>query len=254
MQVDWITTIAQIINFLVLVYLLKRFLYRPIVAAMGRRETNIAQRLDEAAQQSAAAQQQTETYDQKLRELEQQSAQLIEEAKREAETQRAELLDALRGEIAEIRSRWRSEVERERQAFLAQTRQLVGEQVCRVAQQAFADLADSKLENQMLGVFLQKIAAVPAEDKARLAETATEKGLTVQTHFPLSPEMQNKLTAAIHEQISNALAVHFEQAADLICGICLRGPGFKLAWNLDSYLAHIDEQLADHLNVATPGK
>ena len=45
MQVDWITTIAQIINFLVLVYLLKRFLYGPIVSAMIHREAHIAERV-----------------------------------------------------------------------------------------------------------------------------------------------------------------------------------------------------------------
>ncbi len=254
MQIDWITTLAQIINFLVLVYLLKRFLYRPIVAAMGRREAQIAQRLDAAAQQSATAQQQTEAYTEKLRELEQQRAQLIEDAKREADTERAQLLDALRAEVDQIRSRWYAEVERERQAFLARTRQMMGEQVCQVARHALGDLANSQLEAQMLDVFLQKIAEVPAEDKARLAETASEKGLTVQTHFPLSPESQNHITAVIHKHIGAALAVSFEQQADVICGIALRGPGFKLEWNLESYLAHIDEQLAGHLNVATPGE
>lgn len=254
MQIDWITTVAQIINFLVLVYLLKRFLYRPIVAAMSRREAHIARRLDEATQQSAEAQQQSDAYNNKIQELEQQREQLMEEAKREAEAQRTQLLNALRSEIADIRTRWHEEVERERQAFLAQTRQMVGDQVCLVARQAFGDLADVELENRILDVFLRKVAQVPAQDKARLAKTATEKGLMVQTRFPLSPEMRKKITTIIHEQIDAALAVHFEQAPELICGISLRGPGFKLEWNLESYLAHIDEQLSGHLKVATSGE
>lgn len=253
MTVDWITTIAQITNFLVLVYLLKRFLYRPIVAAMSRREAHIAQRLDEAAEQSAAAQQQIEAYNEKVRELEWQREQLMENAKRDAETQRTQLLDALRDEIAAIRNRWHEEVERERQAFLAQTRRMVGEQVCQVARQAFGDLADAELESQMLNVFLRKMAGVPSQDKARLAETATEKGLTVQTRFPLSPVMQEQLTTLIHDQIGAALVVQFEQAPELICGIAVRGPGFKLEWNLASYLAGIDEQLSRQLHVASPG-
>lgn len=250
MQVDWITTIAQIINFLVLVYLLKRFLYRPIVAAMDRREAHIAQRLDDAQQQLATAQQQTDTYNNQLAQLEQQREQLLENARHEAEAQRAELLDALRGEIAGVRAHWQEEVQRERQAFLAQTRQLVGEQVCQVARQAFAELADTELEKQMLSVFLQKIADVSDADKARLAKTALEKGLIVQTHFPLSPAMQTSITRQIHAQIDTTLAVNFEQIPELICGIALRGPGYKLEWNLQGYLAHIDEQLADHLDVA----
>jgi len=254
MQVDWITTIAQIINFLVLVYLLKRFLYRPIVAAMNRREAHIAQRLDEAAEQSATAQQKTDAYNEKIRKLELQRDQLMEDARHDAETQRAQLLDALRDEIAVIRTRWHEEVQREKQAFLAQTRQMVGEQVCQVARQAFGDLADAELESQMLNVFHRKMAGIPSQDKASLAESATDKGLTVQTGFPLSTEMQAQLITLIHDQLNSALAVHFEQVPALICGIALRGAGFKLEWNLESYLAHIDEQLSSPLHVASSNR
>ena len=45
MDVDWITVSAQIVNFLILVWLLKRFLYRPVLNAMNRREQRIHQRL-----------------------------------------------------------------------------------------------------------------------------------------------------------------------------------------------------------------
>jgi F-type H+-transporting ATPase subunit b len=254
MQVDWITTIAQIINFLVLVYLLKRFLYRPIVAAMERRETHIAQRLKDAAEQSTEAQQQGNAYREQLQELERQREQLIAKAKNEAEAQRIQLMDALRDEISSIRMRWIEEVEREQQAFLAQARQMVGEQVCLVARQALGDLADTALEKQMLRVFQQKLAETPADDKAKLAESATESGLVVQTRFPLPPTMQESITIIIHEQLAAELSVQFEESVELICGISLKAPGFKLEWNLESYLAHIDEQLASRLSVATLGE
>ncbi len=251
MQIDWITTIAQIINFLVLVYLLRRFLYQPIVAAMSRREEDISQRLEQAAQQSTLAQQQSAKYNEKVRELEQQREQLIEEAKREAEAQRTHLLNELRDEIATVRARWQDEVKREQQAFLAQARQLVGEQVCLVARQSLGDLADAELENQILSVFLKKLTKVSAQDKAKLAQSAIKKGLIVQTHFPLAQAMQEKITAIIYEQIAPALLVHFEQTPELICGINLKGPGFKLEWNLESYLTNINEQLSSQLAMAT---
>jgi F-type H+-transporting ATPase subunit b len=251
MQVDWITTIAQIINFLVLVYLLKRFLYQPIIAAMDRREAHITERLAVAAQQSAEAQQQGEDYRKQLQEWDRQRDQLITEAKKEAEAQRTYLMDELRGEIASIRTRWHEEVEREQQAFLAQARQMVGEQVCLVARQALDDLANVELEKQMLDIFQQKLSAVSEDDKTRLAQSAAETGLRVQTHFRLLPAMQETIHTIIHEQLGHELVIHFEQVPELICGISLKAPGFKLDWNLDSYLAHIDEQLVSRLSVAT---
>lgn len=249
MQIDWITTIAQIINFLVLVYLLKRFLYQPIVATIDRRESHIAQRLEEASVQSATAEQKTIAYDEKLRELEQQKEQFLEEAKSEANAQRAQLLDALREEIAATRSHWQAEVQSERQAFLLQTRQLVGEQVCEVARQALQELADNTLEQQMLTVFVKKLTELSNDDKTRLAQTAKDKGLIVQTHFPLTPERQAMVTQQIHEQIVPDLSVDYVVVPELICGVALRGPGYKLEWNLDNYLTQIAEQLDDHLNL-----
>ena len=254
MQVDWITTIAQIINFLVLVYLLKRFLYGPIVAAMSRREEHIAQRLEEANLQSANARQQGEDYQQKLHAFEQQREQLLDEAKRETEAQRTQLMDALRGDIATIRTRWQEEVKREQQAFLDQTRQMIGDQVCRVARQALSELADAEFEQQMLRVFLKRLADISTEDKTKLAQNATEKGLSVESCFEIAAPMREEITAMIHQHIGPALTIHFELAPELLCGITLRGPGFKLEWNLDSYLTGIDEQLSSHLAVTTPSK
>jgi F-type H+-transporting ATPase subunit b len=256
MQVDWITTIAQIINFLVLVYLLKRFLYQPIVTAMERREAHISQRLEDAAQQSAEAQQQGDSYQKQLQELEQHREQLLSEAKKAAEAQRMQLMDELRNEIATIRTRWQEEVEREQQAFLVQARQMIGEQVCQVARQALDELADSELEQQMLAVFQQKLASVPAADKQKLAQNAAKSGLRILSHFPLPASMQATLRSLVHahldRELDTELAIEFEQVPELICGISLKAPGFKLEWNLDSYLARIDEQLRSRLSLTTP--
>ena len=115
-------------------------------------------------------------------------------------------------------------------------------------------MSDAELETQMLDVFLKKLAQVPTEDKKQLAETAAEKGLTIQTSFPLSAAMQEKVRKMIHQHIAPVLALHFEQLPALICGINLKGPGFKLEWNIESYLAHIDEQLAGRLAVASLGE
>ncbi len=48
MLINWFTVLAQIVNFLILVYLLKRFLYGPIIRAMQEREKKIARRLQDA--------------------------------------------------------------------------------------------------------------------------------------------------------------------------------------------------------------
>ena len=66
MQIDWLTTGAQIINFLVLLWLLKRFLYQPVIRAMDRREEKIAHRIREAEHREQTATAQAQAFQDKL--------------------------------------------------------------------------------------------------------------------------------------------------------------------------------------------
>ena len=85
MLIDWFTVTAQIVNFLILVYLLKRFLYQPIVRHMNEREEKIANRLQQASDKRAEAQRQIDEFQHKQEEIEQQSAQKLEKAEEEAQ-------------------------------------------------------------------------------------------------------------------------------------------------------------------------
>jgi F-type H+-transporting ATPase subunit b len=53
--IDWFTVFAQIVNFIILIFLLKRFLYGPIIAAIDKREENISARITEAEEKHLAA-------------------------------------------------------------------------------------------------------------------------------------------------------------------------------------------------------
>ena len=55
MLIDWFTVGAQALNFLILVWLLKRFLYKPILHAIDEREKRIAKELADADAKKAEA-------------------------------------------------------------------------------------------------------------------------------------------------------------------------------------------------------
>ena len=85
MQIDWITVAAQIANFLVLVWLLQRFLYQPITQAMTRREKEIEDRLAEAKDARQAAEEEAEKLRARQAELDSEKDQILEDAKQEAQ-------------------------------------------------------------------------------------------------------------------------------------------------------------------------
>lgn len=99
MQIDWITVIAQIVNFLILAWLLKRFLYQPVINAMDQREQLVMQRLTEAEQREQLADQKALQFEQQKSELEQQQQTLIADAREQAEVQKQKMLEAARDEV-----------------------------------------------------------------------------------------------------------------------------------------------------------
>ena len=136
MQIDWFTVAAQVFNFLVLVYLLKRFLYGPIIDAMTRRENNIAARQQGADEKARLADETAQSYRDKINKLEAQRQALLAQAKEEAHAQRAALLEQMRAEVAETGEHWRKEAEREKDAFLKDLRRGISRQVSVVARRA----------------------------------------------------------------------------------------------------------------------
>ena len=84
MLIDWFTIIAQVLNFLILVWLLKHFLYKPILNAIDAREKKIADELANADAKKAEAQKEKDEFKRKNEEFDQQSSALLNKAKDEA--------------------------------------------------------------------------------------------------------------------------------------------------------------------------
>jgi F-type H+-transporting ATPase subunit b len=82
--IDWFTVGAQALNFLILVWLMKRFLYKPVLAAIDVREKRIAKEIADADAKKADAQKEHDEFQHKNEEFDQQRAALLSKATDEA--------------------------------------------------------------------------------------------------------------------------------------------------------------------------
>src|SRR5271155_620168 len=96
MLIDWFTVGAQALNFLILVWLLKRFLYKPILNAVDAREKLIATELSDARAKVTEAQKERDDFQHKNELFDQQRAALFSKATDEAKAERQRLLDEAR--------------------------------------------------------------------------------------------------------------------------------------------------------------
>ena len=243
MLIDWFTVGAQLLNFLVLAWLLKRFLYRPILDALDAREQRIAAELADADAKRAEANKERDEFQHKNEAFEQQRAALLSKATDEAKVERARLLDEAR-QAADALSTKRQETLRNEahnlnQAISRRTQQ----EVFAIARKALSDLATTGLEERMGEVFTRRLRALDDQAKegfVKSLKSGTEPAL-VRSAFELPAEQRAVIQNALNETFSAEIRVKFETEPDLVSGIELTTNGQKMAWSIADYLASLEK-------------
>lgn len=249
MLIDWFTVIAQVANFLILVWLLKRFLYRPILDAIDAREQRIASALADAEAKKAEAKKERDLFQHKNEAFDQQRAELLAKATAAAGADRQRLLGEARQAADDLsakrREALRGDAHNLNQAIGRRTRQ----EVFAIARKALADLATTSLEERLGEVFTRRLRELDGQAKAGLAQalrTAADPAL-VRSAFELPAAQRAALQNALNEAFAAEVRVRFETAPELVCGIELSTNGQKLAWSIADYLASLEKGVAELL-------
>lgn len=250
MQIDWFTFVCQIINFLVLAWLLKKLLYRPILTAVEERERGITQRLELAADREAAAEQAKQAFENQQAELAHLRDSLMAEAAADVETWKKDQQARVRKEVAEMQDQWHAAISREQQQFLGELRQRTARQVQDIVRHVVRELADFELEQQSVQRFLSQLDELLAREPGVAKEGETELPMVVRTAFPLANEHRETLSKNVAARLGNR-TLRFEVDSDLICGMELVAGDRKLEWNVDHYLDALERSIATALDQRT---
>jgi F-type H+-transporting ATPase subunit b len=117
MHIDWFVFFCQIFNFLLLMYLLKRFLYGRIIKAMDDREAKIAARFADADELKKKANEEAELYEKRNQALSETKDKMLNEATMAADAKRKELMEKVREEVDQLKTRWQDMLVRDRMLF-----------------------------------------------------------------------------------------------------------------------------------------
>lgn len=254
MQIDWFTFVAQIINFLILIALLRYFLYRPILNAMDEREQKIADHLNESERKEQEAQQELETYQAKRQQIDEQREQLLAEAREAAQARRKELMEQMRQEVENTRKNWHDALQQEQEDFLQAFRERAGEQFVKVVRRTLQDLANVALEHQVIETFLNHLQDLSNDEKLRFTEALrdSDENATVYSAFELAPDRQDDIKQQIKRHLGDSINLNYETTPDLICGIAVQANGYQISWNITDYLDILESRLADSLQEIQP--
>ncbi|MEP6878343.1 MAG: F0F1 ATP synthase subunit B, partial [Nitrosospira sp.] len=270
MLIDWFTVIAQAVNFLILVWLLKRFFYQPILKALDARERRIAAELADADAKKREAELERSEFRQKNDEFDQQRATFLDKALNEARAERKRLIAAARNDADTLRTRREEALKTEYQSLSeALTRRTCAE-VFAISRKVLADLANTTLEAHMAEAFIRRMHELNPDEKAQLASAfktsipvstgtaamagaAAAAGVVVRSAFDLPAAQQNSLVAVVRENLGTETSVRFETEPDLVSGIELVASGYKVAWSIAGYLASLEKEM-DKLLLKNPAE
>jgi len=249
MLIDWFTVGAQVLNFAILVWLMKRFLYKPIIHAIDAREKRITKELADADAKKADAQKESDEFQHKNEEFNQQRASLFSKVTEEAQAERQRLLDEARKTAVALNFKrletLRTDAHNLNQAISRRTRQ----EVFAIARKALTDLATTSLEERMSEVFTRRLREMDGKVKEGLADalkTASDPAI-VRSAFDLPAEQRTAIQNAVNEIFSAEIHVRFETVPDVISGIELTTNGQKVAWSIADYLASMEKSVDELL-------
>jgi len=239
MQIDWTTFVLEVINFLVLVWILKRFLYRPVLDVLARRRAAVERDLATAQEGKARAAELQGQFEQRLADWEKEKAALRATLDTELAGERERQLQALQGRLADEHARQAAQ-EAHRQADLRH--ELENQAIANAARFAAALLtrvADAALEERLLDLLLDDLARLPPEQVASLratADTASAPG-KVASAFVLADAQRKRLAEALAHALGQPVELAFSEDANLVAGLRVTVGAWQFKANLADELA-----------------
>ncbi|WP_193164226.1 F0F1 ATP synthase subunit delta [Microbulbifer hainanensis] len=221
MELNWSTFLLEILNFLVLVWILKRFFYKPLQEVIARRQQEIEARVAEAEKMRSDAQQLQQQYEGRQAGWENERQQAREVLQKEIKDTRARLEDELQESLQQQRQRAEVVAQRQRREQLRQLEQQAVEQGGEFAARLLQQSAGPDLESRLLALLLDSLGKVSTEQLNELREAAQKNAQVVEvaSAFPLPSHQRDEIASALAELLEGQVDCHFVEAPELIAGL-----------------------------------
>jgi F-type H+-transporting ATPase subunit b len=233
-EFDWTTFALEALNFLVLVWLLKRFFYSPVLAVIEARRAATAKTIGDAEDVRRDAEGLKSEYQTHLAEVDKERAAAKARIDEDIAAERARRLAALEAEIAEERRRRETLEARERSELeLAMERKAMAI-AARFATRLLERLAGPELEAKLADLALSELNA-ERPDKLEALRTALREAkgsIKVVSAYPLDDARRAAFTRTLSALAGQELVPRFSEDAVLKAGVCIMAGSWVLMGNL----------------------
>ena len=245
MSIEWNTVLFNIINFLILVWLLKKYLYKPITKAMDDREKAIQTRLKDADIREKEAEKEAENYRNKTRDLEKIEEKLFQKAQIEADEEKEKLLKKAQDDIKEKQNQWEEQMQAERLALHHTVRDLTAKTLVHAVQNALSEMSEENLEERLADVFSRKIKTLDKDDLEKLKKNQVSgKSIEIISSFDLPAKTKEAFEKSLSDILGKTVSKPaYKTDTNMLTGIELRVGTQSIGWGFEYYINNFEKEL-----------
>jgi F-type H+-transporting ATPase subunit b len=220
-ELSWPTFFLEVVNFLVLVWLLKRFLYKPVLEAIAQRKAAIDKTLADAKDKEAGAQALVQQYQNRLADWENEKVRLRAGVVEEISAQRAQMIAALENSLKQEREKARVLEDRRVNELQNRAEETGIAKGVQFTARLLARAASPEVEGRLAALALEDFSTLPPEQVHGLRSVAQTAGLEVKvaSAFELSAAQRALIVQRLKEITQDNIAVEFNQDRRLVAGL-----------------------------------
>lgn len=243
MTFDWFVLAAQLLNFAVLLVLLRIFLYRPVLSVLAQREERVmaVQAEADAAREEAEAVREGVLAEREALEAEFRRQRAKEAAELSRERERR--LSEVERELASARAAAKGALERDHRELVAELTRHTSRLVVAELRRALTGLADARLEAKTVAVLRRRVTELDDATRAALREASADNEVLIYTAFQLPPGARADLTAVATELAGRAVEPRFDVDPRLIFGAVIQVGAYRVGWEAEGFADELERAL-----------
>lgn len=242
MKFDIATFIFQVINFVVLLFILKRLLYRPVREMLQRRRELVEETMKSAEDARNEALALKERHGREVEQLQGEHEQMLQKMKEEAFEERKRLLADAQHEAAALIDREQALFEAEKSRFEAELQDQAVEAAALFSSRMLRDIADEELHRGIWRKFLDQLESLAADLGGRCTSKDPVE-MELRTAFDLSDAALQELRAVLEEHLSREVTLNVTTSEDLIAGVLLKGCDLVYDYSLSGQVDDLRSRL-----------
>lgn len=222
MELNWTTFVLEILNFLVLVWLLKRFLYQPVQDIIERRQQSIEEQLQTAGNKQQEAEILRKQYEHRLVDWENERRSARTELHSEIEQERQQLMDDLQQELEDERKKNQVLAARQIEEQQRQSEARGVELGARFSAKLLSSVACEEVEKKLLALLISELRQTPVKHEEALQAMAENgRNLTVQvtSAYPIDTTERQSLQSSLDSLLMHSLRYEYAVDAEMIAGL-----------------------------------